>query len=170
KLAFNLTTLGFCKVAGIIVISEELARFSSPSAEDLIRRDMRDGIAAFLDLEFTDPAKAPVANISPGSITNGVTITASSGSTPSNARIDVTAMASAMLAANLSTAGAVLIMSEQNALALAASLNPLGQPVYPGLSATGGTMLGYPVITSQAVGNNVIMLQGEGILLADDGG
>src|SRR5262249_48646522 len=41
KLAFNLTTLGFCKVAGIIVISEELARFSSPSAEDLIRRDMR---------------------------------------------------------------------------------------------------------------------------------
>jgi len=170
KLAFSAATLGFAKCAGIIVISEELARFSSPSAEDLIRRDMRDGIAAFLDVEFTDPTKAPVANVSPGSITNGAVLIPSAGPTPANARTDINAMAGAMLAAGISTAGAVLLMSETNALALGGSVNALGQSIFPGLSATGGTVLGYPAITSQALGTNVIMLNGEGILLADEGG
>ncbi len=170
KLAFAATILGIAKCSGIIVISEELARVSTPSAEDVIRMDMRNGIAAFLDLEFTDPAKAPVANVSPGSVTNGVALIPSAGPTPANARTDITALAGAMLAANISTAGAVLLMSETNALALSSAQNPLGQALYPGLAATGGTIMGYPAITSQALATNVIMLNGEGILIADEGG
>lgn len=170
KLAFTSTSLGIAKCAGIIVISEELARVSTPSAEEVIRTDMRNGIAQFLDVEFTDPAKAPVANVSPGSVTNGVAIIPSAGATPANARTDINALAAAMLAANISTAGAVLLMSETNALALGSALNPLGQPLFPGLSATGGSYAGYPVITSQVLGTNVILLKGDGILVADDGG
>jgi HK97 family phage major capsid protein len=86
KLTFATTTVGITKAAGIIVITEELARNSTPSAEETIRKDMVAGIAHFLDLEFTDPAKAPVANVSPGSITNGVTPIASAGTTPANGR------------------------------------------------------------------------------------
>src|SRR5262245_11746060 len=73
KLAFGTVTLGFSKCTGIIVITEELARLSTPSAETVIRNEMVAGLAQFTDLEFMDPAKAPVANVSPGSITNGVT-------------------------------------------------------------------------------------------------
>lgn len=170
KLSFAATSLGIAKCSGIIVISEELARVSTPSAEDVIRMDMRNGIAAFLDVEFTDPAKAPVANVAPGSVTNGVTLTPSAGPTPANARTDINALAGAMLAANISTANAVVLMSETNALALGSAQNPLGQSVYPGLSAKGGTINGYQAITSQALGTNVIMLNGEGILIADEGG
>jgi HK97 family phage major capsid protein len=163
-------TLSIAKCAGIIVISEELARVSTPSAEAVIRQDMIAGIAAFLDVQFTDPTIAAVANVSPASVTNGVTIIPSVGTTPANARTDIQALAAAMLAANISTAGSTLLMSETNALALASALNPLGQSLFPGLSATGGSALGYTVLTSQALGTNVILLNGEGILIADDGG
>ena len=64
-------TLGISKVAGIIVLTEELVRLSNPSAEALVRADMVAGIAAFLDQQFIDPAVAAVAGVNPASITNG---------------------------------------------------------------------------------------------------
>src|SRR5262245_7265198 len=170
KLTFGTVTLAITKCAGIIVITEELARNSTPSAEAVIRADMVNGIAYFLDLEFTDPAKAPVANVSPGSITNGVTPITTAGTTPSNARTDIQALINAMTTAGISAATAVLLMSETNASALGQALNPLGQDLFPGLSVSGGTALGIRVIPSQAVGNNVILLSPPNILVADDGG
>lgn len=170
QLQFGTATLTFAKAAGIIVITQELARFSSPAAEDVIRRDMINGMAAFLDVEFTDPTKAAVAGISPGSITNGVTPITTAGTTPANARTDVIALLNAIAVANLPVAGVVLIMSETNALALSAALNPLGQALFPGMTSGGGTIQGLTVITSQAVGTNVIALVPDAILFADDGG
>lgn len=171
KLTFGSVTLGITKCAGIVVITLELARTSNPSAEAVIRQDMINGIAAFLDLEFTDPTKAAVANVSPGSVTNGVTPITTAGTTPANARTDIGALINAMTAAGISAAGAVLIMSETNALALSNSLNALGQPLFPSLGVSGGTAMGgIGVITSQAVGNNVILVQPDCILYADDGG
>lgn len=170
KLTFGTITLSITKCAGIIVITEELARESSPSAEGVIRDDMIRGIAQFLDAEFIDPAKAAVANVSPGSITNGVTPITTAGTSPANARTDIQALINAMTAAGISVAGAVLIMSETNAAALAGALNPLGQDLFPALSATGGTALGLTVLTSQTAGNNVVLLQPSAVLYADDGG
>jgi len=170
KLQFGTLTMGITKCAGIIAITEELARFSSPSAEDAIRADMIAGIAQFLDIAFTDPAKAPVANVAPGSITNGVTPITSSGSTPANARTDIQALLAAMTAAGLSAKGAALLMSEANALALGASINALGQPLFPSLSADGGKANGVTVVTSQVLGSNVIALAPDAIFIADDGG
>lgn len=170
KLQFGSITLGITKCAGIIVITEELARTSSPSAEAAIRADMIAGIAQFLDLEFTDPTKAAVANVSPGSITNGVTPITTAGTTPGNAMTDLQALIKAINAAGLSTASVVVLMSEANAMALGFALNPLGQPQFPSLGISGGTALGLTVITSNAVGTNVIALDPSSILYADDGG
>ena len=170
KLQFGTLTLGITKCAGIIAITEELARLSTPSAEDAIRADMIAGIAHFLDIEFTDPTKAPVANVSPGSITNGVTPITSSGTSPANARTDIQALLSAITAAGLSAKGATLLMSEANALALAGSVNALGQPVFPALGADGGTAQGIAVVTSQVLGANVIALAPDCVFLADEGG
>src|SRR5262245_50821135 len=170
KLAFGTVTLGITKCAAIIVITEELARNSTPSAEAVIRDDMVNGIAQFLDIEFTDPTKAAVSNVSPGSVTNGVTPITSAGTSPANGRTDVAALISQMTTNLLSVSQAVLIMSESNAATLSNSLNALGQPLFPTLNATGGTALGIPVIASQAVGANVILVHAPSILLADDGG
>jgi HK97 family phage major capsid protein len=171
KLQFGTVTITITKCAGIIVITEELARNSSPSAEAIIQKDMINGIAQFLDLQLIDPTVAAVAGVSPGSLTNGVTPITSAGTTPANARTDVIAMLNALTAANIPIAGAVLIMSEANALALSAALNPLGQPLFPGLSLTGGTgPLGVKVITSQTAGANIVMVAPPCVLYADDGG
>jgi HK97 family phage major capsid protein/HK97 family phage prohead protease len=170
KLAFATITLGITKCAGIIVITEELARTSTPSAEEVIRRDMVAGIAAYLDQQFIDPAVAPVAGVAPGSVTNGVTPITTAGATPANARTDVAAMANAMTALNISTAGAVLVLSETNALAFTNALNPLGQPLFPAMSQQGGTIMGYTAITSQVAGTTVALIQPNQVLYADDGG
>lgn len=174
-LAFSTVTLGIAKAAGIIVITEELAKLSTPSAEETVRQDMIDGIAQFLDQQFTDPAVAEVVNVSPASITNGTVAIPSSGPTPDNARADIQALIQSFLAANLSLRNAVLLMSEANAFALGTALNPLGQPLFPGLglnpmAADQPRALLIPVLPSQAVGTNVILLDARGILYADEGG
>jgi HK97 family phage major capsid protein/HK97 family phage prohead protease len=170
KLAFSTITLAILKCAGIIVITEELARTSTPSAEEVIRRDMINGIAAFLDTSFIDPTQAPVAGVSPGSVTNGVTPITTAGPTPANARTDIQALANAMTAALIPSAGAVLILSETNALALTNALNPLGQPLFPGMAQGGGMIMGYKAIASQSAGTTVALVQPSAILYADDGG
>jgi HK97 family phage major capsid protein len=166
KLSFGATTLTFSKVAGIIVITEELARFSSPDAESLVQNDMVQGISRFLDAQFIDPAKAALANVSPASITNGVTPIVSAG----DAIADFYAMMSAITAAEIPLSTVTVIMSEVNAFALSLSVTITGAPYFPGLSATGGFISGVRVITSQAAGNLIIALAAPYILYADDGG
>lgn len=168
--AFGTVTLRFAKAAGIIVLTEELVRFSSPSAEALIQAEMIAGIAAFLDTQFVDPTIAAVTNVSPASITNGTTAIVSAGVTGDNARTDIKALVASFLAANQSMDNAVFLMTETTAFALSTALNPLGQPFFPGLTAQGGTLMGIPVITSTNVGARIILVDAQGILFADEGG
>ena len=73
KPQFDNITHPWAKVACITVITDELARLSNPSAEALIRDDLANGIAQYLDKRLVDPAYPGVANTSPASLTNGVT-------------------------------------------------------------------------------------------------
>jgi HK97 family phage major capsid protein/HK97 family phage prohead protease len=166
KLTFGTVSLLIAKASGIIVLTEELVRVSNPSAEDIVRRDMIAGIAAFLDQQFIDPAVAAVTNVSPASITNGITPITGTG----NALKDVAALISAMAAANIPLAGVTLIMSETNAFVLGMSRDAMGNRVFPNLTAAGGSVDGISVVTSNVAGTNVIALQPDLILFADDGG
>lgn len=183
-LAFDQVTLGMAKTAGIVVITDELARSSSPSAEEVVRQDLIDQTAQFLDANFVDPDKAVSAGVSPASITNGVTPVIASGTSADAFRLDAQALMAKFIAANMSLAGAVWIMTETQALGLSLLLNPLGQAEFPGLQATGGgTLLGLPVITSENIpaqaavtgppaitaGSRIILAKASEILLADDG-
>jgi HK97 family phage major capsid protein/HK97 family phage prohead protease len=169
-LAFSAVTLAIAKAAGIIVLTEELVKISNPSAEETVRQDMTAGMATYLDTQFIDPSVAAVSNVSPGSVTNGTTPVTTAGTSPDNARTDLKALVAAFVAANLSTANAVFVMSEANAFALGSSLNALGQPLFPGMGATGGSIFGIPVVTSQSAGTTVALIDARGILMADDGG
>jgi HK97 family phage major capsid protein/HK97 family phage prohead protease len=166
KLAFSSAQLGIAKAAGIIVMTEELVRVSSPSAEAIVRNDMIKGIAQFLDQQFIDPAVAPVAGVSPGSITNGVTPIAATVSPLK----DIAALLGALSTANIPLAGVVLIMSETNAFALGLVRTTNGVRLFPDVGATGGSIDGITVLTSNVAGTNVIAAQPNLILYADDGG
>jgi HK97 family phage major capsid protein len=173
--AFNAQTLLWAKVAAIAVITEELARFSSPSAETLVRDALRDAIVERLDVDFIDPAQAAVAGVNPASITNGVTPVATAGSTADNVRADIQNLLEVYIASNQDVSGLVLIMPNTLALALSVMVNTLGQREFPDMTLNGGTIMGLPVITSQyaanasGAGNLVIAVNARFVALADDG-
>jgi len=170
NLQFASVTLGIAKAAGIIVISEELAKISSPSAEGVVRNDMIRGMAQYLDQQFIDPTVAAVTNVSPASITNLANGFATAGTSGDNARTDIKKAITLLTGNNYPISETVLIMSEANAFALATALTTNGVLVNPGLSAKGGTVLGVPVVTSQAAGSVVALVHAPSILFADDGG
>lgn len=169
-LSFDTTTLRFTKVAGIVVLTDELVRFSNPSAEAIVRQDLTATIAQFLDEQFVDPAVAEVANVSPASVTNGVTPIAASGTDADSLRADVRAVFNAFIAANMTPSNGVWLMSPTIALAISMMMNPLGQQEFTGLSMAGGTFFGLPVIVSETLGTNIVLVNQSEILLADDGG
>jgi HK97 family phage major capsid protein/HK97 family phage prohead protease len=166
KLGFSQATLPIAKASGIIVMTEELVRSSSPSAEAIVRADMIAGIAQFLDQQFIDPAVGPVVQVSPASITNGTTPIVTTGS----ALKDIQALVGAFTAAAVPLAGAALVLSETNAFTLGLLRDASGALLFPNVSAQGGTAFGFNVVASNAAGTNVVLIQPRYILYADDGG
>jgi HK97 family phage major capsid protein/HK97 family phage prohead protease len=175
KADYLAVTLAFNKVAGIIVMSEELVTLSTPSAENLVREEMLAGMSAFLDQQFCDPAVAVSAGINPASITNGAATIASSGVTAAAAKVDLASRVGVFVAANIPLAESVWLMNEANAFGIGISMNALGQPLFPGFASMGTAsvgerLLGIPVIISNNVGARVILAHTPSILFADEGG
>jgi len=170
KADYATVTVPFAKAAGIIVISEELARLSTPSAEALVRDEMINGMARFLDLQLTDPAVAVAANVSPASITNGATTAASAGVTAAFAKADVVGRIGVLTALGYPLDECVWLMSDSNAFGLSVSLNGLGNPLFPGMTAQGGTLYGMPVIVSNTMSTRVVLVHAPSIFVADEGG
>jgi HK97 family phage major capsid protein len=166
KLAFSSESLGITKVAGIVVLTQELIRLSNPKAEELVRKDMIAGIAAFLDQQFLDPAVAAVAGVNPGSITNG----AATAAATTNPMADIMGLINHFVTNNISVDGVTFVMSPGNALALSFRTNLDGSPEFPGVGLNGGSYRGLTFITSGVAGGNVIAMQPDLILYADDGG
>lgn len=174
--AFDSVTLDHHKLAGIIVLTEELVRLSNPSAEALAREDLAGGIIELMDNDFVDPDKSAVANVSPASITNGVTAVAATGTGYSNLVADVKSVMANFFAVNLMPTA--IILRQDLALAMSLMETDLGNPRFPSLTMDGGTLFGLPAVTSQNIpytedspqeGSPIIFLAAPEIMLADDG-
>jgi HK97 family phage major capsid protein/HK97 family phage prohead protease len=170
KFDFGRVTLRWAKVANIAVLTDELIRFSNPSAEALVRDSLAEALMGRLDTDFVDPAKAAVSNVSPASITNGTTpIASSAGGDADDVRTDVQAIMSGFITNNLDVTQGVWIMNPRVALGLSLMMNALGQPEFPSVNMNGGNFMGFPVITSNYVTDVIFVIANE-IFMADDGG
>jgi hypothetical protein len=169
---FARTTLEPLKVANICVLTDEVIRSSSPSAEAIVRDQLVEALKARLDIDFIDPAKAASAGVSPASITNAAANGAASGTGDADdVRADIRSILNEYIAANNPPSSGVLIMRSGTALALSMMVNALGQNEFNGIGMNGGTLLGIPVITSEHVPSGIIvMVNASDIYLADDGG
>ena len=180
KLTFTSGTLGFAKAAGIVVITQELARFSSPSAELLVRNDLAAQMVYFLDQQFIDPGVAAVANVSPASVTNGATAVrqaAAAWTSMANVLTDIKAFLSLFSAQEISLAGAVWVTTPDVALSLGMVMNTGGTDfAFPEVGVNGGTFFGLPVIVSNSVphstsaGSILVLIIPQYIYMADEGG
>jgi hypothetical protein len=169
---FARTTLEPLKVANICVLTDEVIRDSSPSAEAIVRDQLVEALKARLDIDFIDPAKTASAGVSPASITNAAANGAASGAGDADdVRADIRSILNEYIAANNPPTSGVLIMGSGTALALSMMVNALGQNEFNGIGMNGGTLLGIPVITSEHVPSGIIvMLNASDIYLADEGG
>lgn len=181
KLALSSASLGFAKAAGIVVITQELARFSSPSAELVVRNDVTAQMKQFLDQQFIDPGVAAVANVNPASVLNGA-----SNIVQATAAWTTMAAVVADVKTLLNTFATQEIALDSNtywimtpALAINLSLLPTAGGenfAFPGVSVSGGTFLGLPVIVSNGVphstsaGSILALIKADEILMADEGG
>jgi HK97 family phage prohead protease len=179
SMTFDSLTLTWSKAAAISVLTEELVRFSSPAAETVVRDDLAAGLVQFLDRQFVDPSVAAVTNVSPASITNGITPTTATGVNMAAFRADVKTLFNSLLVLNQRISSGVWIMTQQQAMSLSIAQNSLGQTIYPEIKPDqGGTLLGFPVVASENIpatggspadGYPLIFLVADEILLADDG-
>ncbi len=176
KAGFGTILLQWTKVGGISVITEETARFSTPSAEMLVRNDLGNALTQVLDTSFVDPAFAGVANVSPASITNGIVAITPSGTNAAAVRADIAAIFAPFIAANITPTNGAWIMSATIALALSLQRNSLGQLEFPDITMLGGRLQGLPVIVSEYVTSlgspstgMMILVNASDVYLADDG-
>lgn len=177
KFDFNATTTAFTKIAAIAVLTQELVRFSDPSAEMLVRDMLGDSVIARIDNDLFDPDLAAVANVNPAGLLNGVTPVAGPSSGQTLTQI-YDAIASLWAPWDLTNIGARPAYYTTPAVAryLATLREPLGPRAFPNLSNGGGTIDGVPVRVSQYLANNggsggapFILVDEAEIYLADDG-
>jgi len=177
KLTLATNTLGFAKAAGIVVITKELAMFSSPSAETLVRDDLASAMIAFLDQQFIDPGVAASANVSPASITNGLTSqNQATGTTLATFEADVATAMAVLIAGEIPFTSAVWVTDPYTAMKIGMLRTSNGDYAYPGVGVNGGTLFGIPLITSNGIphsvsaGSIVALFSQPDIFLADEGG
>lgn len=176
KFDYNATTIPFTKVAAIAVITQELARFSDPNAESLVRDSLADAVIARVDNDLFDPDVAAVANVSPAGLLNGVVpVDGPAGADPDDIRCALLRLWTAWDSSNIGARPAYYT-TPAVARYLAFKRDALGNVAFPGVTATGGTLDGVPLRVSQYLANNggsggapFILVDEAEVYLADDG-
>lgn len=174
KLDFDTVTLTWNKIAVIVAMSDELVRFSNPAAEGLVQTDLIQQIANFMDGQFIDPAVAASGTVSPASVTYNAPANASTGGTIAQVKTDLATMFAEFDAVNLEPTAPVFVMRPRSARYLSTLVTANDIPAFPGITATGGTLQGVPVVTSGSVPMDttdsiIVLMDANQILLADDG-
>jgi HK97 family phage major capsid protein/HK97 family phage prohead protease len=169
-------TLTWSKLAALTVLTKEEMRFSNPAAEAKVRDDLAASIIQKQDLDFIDPVRVAVANVSPASITWNTTPIVATGATAATFRTDMATLLGTFATALLEPSDIVIIMSTIDALNISLMITSLGNPVYPGMTMAGGYLFGFPVITTKAlvsigspVSTIIVAVKAGDIYLADDG-
>jgi HK97 family phage major capsid protein len=171
---YNDTYHGWYKTAAIAVLTDELIRFSDPSAENLVRDALAEVLIERMDTDFINPSFAGAANVSPASITNGAASVASTGNDADAIRADLVNLWGPSIAARNPLRSAVYVMHPNTALRLSLMRNALGQPEFPGLGINGGSLEGVPVLVSDYVpyssaGTIVVLINAQDVYFSDDG-
>ncbi len=177
KFDFNAITTPFTKISSICVLTQELARFSDPSAEMLVRDSLADTVIAKVDSDLFDPDVAAVANVNPAGLLNGVNPVAPLKSVdPDDIRCALLLLWAPWDTTNLGLRPAYYTTPAVARL-LAFLRNALGNPVFPGVTPFGGALDGIPLRVSNYLANNggsggapFILVDEAEVYLADDGG
>ena len=150
-------TLDAFKIAGIVVSTDDLIKFSSPDVDGLVRADLLAAVAKMMDQALLDPTAAAVAGVSPASITNGALQIAATGTAMTNLTADLAALFAELTSNGILLTAPYLIMAPQTAVRL--SLMSTAGAGFLNLDTRGSsTIATVPVIASSNVASTIIVL------------
>ncbi|BAP65797.1 phage major capsid protein [Acinetobacter baumannii] len=157
------------KLAAITVYTQELLRRADPAIDRLVLDDLIEASKALIDTTFLGTQAE--TSTTPIGVLNGVTAITPSGTTAAQIEADLMKLITAFVTANLSTDNSYFLMSETRAMQYALLRDALGNTYFNGMNFNGTrSLLGIPVVTSQAVGDKVILVKMSELLVAEDGG
>lgn len=167
---FSTVSLTPQKVAAIAVVSNELLRDSSPSAEMLVRDSLVEASAQKIDTHFFSTTAAS-SGVYPAGILNGVTVGATGGTTEAELLGDIVGLTRPFITAKYRLADLVWVSTPLIALQISLMRNALGQNAFPAMSSQGGTLEGRKFYQGHNVGTGDLMLMSPGdIWKIGDGG
>lgn len=162
----NLTPL---KVAAMSVVSNDLLRYSSPAAEQLVGDALRQASAKRVD-QTVFSTTAVSAGVSPAGLLNGLTAIATTGTDEAAVRSLVNLLYAPFIAAKNAT-GLYFVMSPAQAKAISMLVNALGQSSFPSITGQGGTLMGDPIVVGDNIdASQVILLKPSDIYKIGDTG
>jgi HK97 family phage major capsid protein len=129
-----------------------------------------------MDLAFIDPQNAGTVDEKPASIAYGASSFESRGSDIGAIDADLADMLAVLTNGNLDLAAAAWIMAPATAVSLSLKRGADGARSYPEVTAKGGSLLGVPIVTSNACTatgspgeRHILLVQADEVLIADDG-
>jgi len=165
---FSAVTLSPFKVGALAVVSNELLRDSSPSAEMLVRDALAEALGQRIDATFLSADAA--GNGKPAGLLNGLLAIGSFGATADDVRGDIKNLYAGFIAAKNSN-GLAYVMSPSLAKQIQLMRNALGQREFEGITGNGGTLEGDPVYVGDNVtATHLILLKPSDIYKIGDGG
>lgn len=158
------------KLAAITVYTQELMRRADPAIDVLVRDDLIEAAKILIDTTFLGDSAQTAET--PMGILNGASSISATGESADQVEKDLLSLITLFTEANLSTDNSYFVMSETRAMRLALLRDALGNSYFNGMNLHGSrSLLGIPVVTSQSVDANKIMLiKVSELLVAEDGG
>jgi HK97 family phage major capsid protein len=154
---FSTVTLSPLKVGALAVVTNELLRDSSPSADLLLRDALVQASSQRVDGTFVSDTGA-AANESPAGVFNGITPLGSNGFDLDAVYSDINELLQAFITAKNAGGELNFLMSKALAQSLALMRNELGNKAFPELTRNGGTLEGISVKTGDNISSSVIAL------------
>jgi hypothetical protein len=169
KADFSTVSLTPLKVAALAVVSNELLRDSSPSAEMLVRDALVEASTQKVDTTFLSTSAAS-SGVSPAGILNGLTANTSEGTTAADLRDDLAGLVG-YFATQKNLGGLAIVTTPAIAIQMMLLRNALGQREFPGMTMNGGELEGFPVYVGDNVGTgDLIMMKPSDIWKIGDSG
>jgi HK97 family phage prohead protease len=142
------------KVAALAVVSNELLRDSSPSAEMLVRDALVEASAQKVDTHFFSTTAAS-SGVYPAGILNGVVVGTTGGATEAELIGDIAGLMRNFITAKYDLNGLVWCMGPLLALQISLMRNALGQNAFATMP---NTLEGRPVYSGHNVGSGDLIL------------
>jgi phage head maturation protease len=153
---FSTVNLSPLKVGALSVVSNDLIRYSTPAAEQLVANMLSEASAKRID-QTVFSATAASAGVSPAGLLNGLSALVTTGTDQAAVLSLINTLYAPFISAKNSS-GLTFVMNPSQAKAISLLVTSLGNPAFPSITGNGGTLMGDPVVVGDNIDSSQVIL------------